>query len=287
VRIAAPVVLFASLLSAVACGARTALDTTQEGNDNGGGAASGVNPGSSNGAGGSSSAAATPSSGGGSGSSSEGSTGPNSSDAIPEGAGDSGSDGTTGSTGSCDITKGGSDSDATLPSFDAAPPGLAGFAFVVNDVVQHPLSCAGVNWEFPPYPGTTTSVTPGCMPPDGGLCPCIWIVIVVNTGALYMAYIAGPWWSGQNYVPGGYPGGDYLAGVLAPGAYVDITAFYNSGDVAILGSAEPFSSPDASYAADEGVIPWPLGVQGSAGAANMYVAEIEVRDSCSPVQQNW
>jgi hypothetical protein len=49
--------------------------------------------------------------------------------------------------------------DAALASLDAAPPGLAAFAFIVNDVVQHPLACAGVNWEFPPYPGTSSG---GC-----------------------------------------------------------------------------------------------------------------------------
>jgi hypothetical protein len=165
----------------------------------------------------------------------------------------------------------------SLGSLDATPVGLAGFAFIVNDVVQQPMACPGVNWEFLPYPGTYGGG--GCIP-----CPGITSVVIVNTGALAMAYIAGPYWSGQNYVPGGYPGGDYTAGVLAPGAYVDITAFYNTG---IVGSAEPFSSADAGYAADEGIIPWPLGVPGSGGATNMYVAEIEVRTSCFPVQQNW
>jgi hypothetical protein len=171
--------------------------------------------------------------------------------------------------------------DADLPSFDAAPAGLAGFAFIVNDVVQDPMACPGASWEFPPAPGTGDG--------GGGCIPCAGIasVVIVNTGALDLAYIAGPYWSGQNYVPGGYPGGDYTAGVLAPGAYVDITAFYNGGDVAILGSAEPFSSPDAAYAADEGIIPWPLGVAGSNGSANMYVAEIEVWTACNPVQRNW
>jgi hypothetical protein len=143
-----------------------------------------------------------------------------------------------------------------------------------------------VNWEFPPYPGTSGGGS-GCMPSGGGLCPGIESVIIVNTGTLDMPYIAGPWWNGMNYVPGGYPGGDYKAGVLAPGAYVDIAAFYNTGDVAILGSAEPFSAWDASYASDEGTITWPPGVPGSGGATTMFIAEIEVRTSCSPVQQNW
>jgi hypothetical protein len=90
-----------------------------------------------------------------------------------------------------DAEAGSSDLDAKLPALDgalasliAAPPGLAGFAFIVNDVVQHPLACAGVDWEFPPYPGTSTSGAVGCMPDDGGLCPGIESVVLVNTGAL-------------------------------------------------------------------------------------------------------
>jgi hypothetical protein len=201
----------------------------------------------------------------------------------------------SGSGGSGGGDGGGSSTDATLPpldaalppldaalaSLDAAPAGVAGFAFIVNDVVQHPMACPGADWEFLPYPGTDGSGA-GCIP-----CPGIQSVVLVNTGSLDMAYIAGPWWSGQNYVPGGYPGGQFGAGVLAPGAFVDITAFYNTGDVAIVGSAEPFSAQDAAYASDEGIIPWPVGVAGSGGATNMYVAEIEVRTSCSSVQQNW
>jgi hypothetical protein len=125
--------------------------------------------------------------------------------------------------------------DAALASLDAAPTGVAGFAFIVNDVVQHPRDCPGANWEFAPYPGTGGG---GCMstgPVDGDPCPGILSVILVNTGALDMAYIAGPQWNAGS-VPGGYPGGDYGAGVLAPGAYADITAFYNAGAVALLGS---------------------------------------------------
>jgi hypothetical protein len=176
--------------------------------------------------------------------------------------------------------------DAALASLDAAPAGLAGFAFIVNDVVQHPMACAGVDWEFAPYPGTGAG---GCSPGlcTGGGCPGIKSVVLVNTGAVDMAYIAGPCWSTANYSPGGYPGGDFLAGVLAPGAYADITSMYNSGITAILGSAAPFSSPDGSYASDEGQIPWPLGVKGSGGATTMYVAEIEVFTKCQAAAKEW
>jgi hypothetical protein len=175
--------------------------------------------------------------------------------------------------------------DAALGSLDAAPAGLAGFAFIVNDVVQHPMSCPGADWEFAPYPGTSDGNS-GCMPQGGGTCPGIESVVLANTGALDMAYIAGPFWNSPE-VPGGYPGGDYGAGVLAPGAYVDITSFYNTGVVAIVGSAETFSASDAAYASDEGSIPWPLGVAGSGGATTMNVAEIEVFPGCQTVERYW
>lgn len=190
--------------------------------------------------------------------------------------------------------------DAALASLDAAPAGLAGFAFIVNDVVQNPMSCPGTNWEFAPYPGTGDAVGNSCGysctgaggwgPVSIGSCAGIESVVLVNTGALEMAYIAGPCWNVPGhtaYAPGGYPGGDFLAGVLAPGAYVDITQVYNAGITAVVGSAEPFSSPDSAYASDEGQIPWPLGVQGGGGATTMYVAEIEVRTACQAVTSVW
>lgn len=160
--------------------------------------------------------------------------------------------------------------DAALASLDAAPAGQGGFAFIVNDVVQSPMVCAGPDWEFAPYAGSD-----------------IESVVLANTGSLDMAYIAGPLWESPGYVPGDYPGGDFGAGVLAPGAYVDITSFYDAGIVAIVGSAEPFTSPDASYPSDEGAIPWPLGVAGSGGATTMYVAEIEVFAACQQVERFW
>ena len=172
----------------------------------------------------------------------------------------------------------------------------AGATVIVNDVVQHPLACAGVNWEFPPYPGTSSggcadscSGVGGWGPVEAGSCG-LESVLLVNTGALDMAYIAAPCWdvpAHTQYAPGGYPGGDFLAGVLAPGTYVDIMSVYNSGITALVGSAAPFSSADSSYANDEGQIPWPSGVNGSGGATTMYVAEIEVRTTCQAVTSVW
>jgi hypothetical protein len=82
-----------------------------------------------------------------------------------------------------------------------------------------------------------------------------------------------------------------LAGVLDPGAQVDITSVYVSGAVALLGSADPFSGVDASFASDEGMIAWPNGVAGSDGASTMHIAEIEVPSSpqstCTAAFQAW
>lgn len=160
------------------------------------------------------------------------------------------------------------------------------------------MACPGTDWEFAPYPGPvdigecaySCTGAGGWGPVSVGSCPGLNSVLLVNTGALDMAYIAGPCWdvpAHTAYAPGGYPGGDFLAGVLAPGTSVDITTFYGSGITALVGSAEPFSSPDSSYASDEGQIPWPLGVQGSGGATTMYVAEIEVRTACQAVTSVW
>jgi hypothetical protein len=255
---------------AIACGARQSdlSDLSDLSGDSGG--SSGSGGGSGSGAGGSSGSGGSGSGGSGSDAASE--TEP---DAYTQPASEDGSSVT-------DVAL--PPLDAALASLDAAPSGLAGFAFVVNDVVQEPMACPGVDWEFEPYPGTGD---------DGGMCtggcayPGIESVVLVNTGALDMPYIAGPLWSGPGYVPGGYPGGQFLADVLAPGAYVNSTSFYNAGIVAIVGSAEPFSSQDSSYAADEGTIPWPMGVNGSGGATTMYVAEIEVRTSCQAVTREW
>jgi hypothetical protein len=167
-----------------------------------------------------------------------------------------------------------------------APTGLAGFAFVVNGVVQTPMKCVGSHWEFPWVPGEAVPAGEQ-YPPLAG----IHSVVIVNTGTLPMPYLAQSYWNG-NAVPGGLTGQTYqLAGVLEPGQQVDITSVYLPGIVALLGSAEPFSSAAGGYAADEGSIPWPLGVSGSGGSATMYVAEIEVPYSpmsqCIPPSKQW
>ena len=168
------------------------------------------------------------------------------------------------------------DSDGSSPSdawqdFDVVPPpaGLAGFAFIVNGVLQNPMVCPSADWEFPLPPGEE-SPTVAYPPPIPGV-----RALIVNTGTLPMPYLAqGLWYGFSHYVPGVSTGDSYqLAGVLDPGAQVDITSVYTGGAVALLGSAEPFSSPDAGkYVSDEGTIPWPAGVSGSVGAATMYIA---------------
>jgi hypothetical protein len=261
----------------------TCVSNVCTGNSNSGGSSGFGGSSSSNGSSGSSSGA-----GSGSGSGSSSGAGSGSSSGLNSDSGSSGSDSGAGddsSTGGWDAAiADGTIEDAT---FDVAPAptGLAGFAFVVNGVVQKPMTCTGANWEFPWVPG---EAEPGGnqYPPLAG----ITSVFIVNTSTLPMPYLAQSYWFG-NAVPGGLSGQSYqLAGVLDPGMQVDITSVYLPGIVALLGSAVPFSAPDAAYAADEGQIPWPNGVQGSGGATTMYVAEIEVPYqpmSCSGVSHQW
>jgi hypothetical protein len=177
----------------------------------------------------------------------------------------------------------------------AAPPGLAGFGLVINGVVQTPMNCPSDNWEFPLPPGEGQPGPPGegqqfpNAPPPG-----IKSAVLVNTSTLAMAYIVQPGWGlGIPYPPGVATGNSHqLAGVLSPGAQLDIASVYLGGIVAIVGSAEPFSSPDAGkYIGDEGTIPWPGGVAGSGGATIMHVAQIDVPlsppSSCTAVPQCW
>ena len=191
--------------------------------------------------------------------------------------------------------RGGSSSGFTIPDgsvvvgdasvkYEVALLGLAGFAFVVNGIVQRPMTCPSDNWEFLPPPNGVGPA--GC----GAPCPGVTSVVIVNTGQVPMAYIAAVEWNAMGYVPGVLTGEpDQIAGVLDPGGQVDITSVYDGGIVtAVLGSADPFSSPDAGkYASDEGTIPWPAGVAGSGGATQMHVAEIEVLSSCNIADVVW
>ena len=102
-----------------------------------------------------------------------------------------------------------------------------------------------------------------------------------------MAYIAKDYWSGSGYVPGVATGEtSELVGVLNPASQVDITSVYAGGMVAVLGSAAPFSD-GSRYVSDEATIPWPKGVAGSGGAAQMFVAEIEIFVSCRKADVWW
>jgi hypothetical protein len=79
-----------------------------------------------------------------------------------------------------------------------------------------------------------------------------------------------------------------LAGVMNPGASVNITSVFSGGVTALLGSAAPFSSPNSGkYVFDEGTIPWPKGVPGSGGAATMNVAQIDVVAACTKSFHQW
>jgi hypothetical protein len=170
------------------------------------------------------------------------------------------------------------------------PAGLAGFAFVVNGVSQTPLACPAEDWEYPPPAAQVGPVSDSGFISDticnGGVVPCPGLsVFLVNTGAYPVAYTAQTSWSvgGAAGQPPGVPFGNSgeLSGVLDAGGQVDITSIYAGGIVAVLGSSRPFADPDAGkYVADGATIPWPTGVSGSEGAGQMYVAEIEIVDSC-------
>ena len=173
-------------------------------------------------------------------------------------------------------------------SFDVTPPptGRAGFAFVVNGVVLTPLTCPAYNWEFPPPAGFQQmtgsppyAVCNAMYPP----CPGIFSALIINTGQVPLAYTAEPQW--QVSGGGGYPPGvqfgemPELSGVLNPGERIDITPAWLGGITAVLGASEPFSDM-SHYVSDEGTIPWPAGVAGGNGATTMYVAEINLANSC-------
>ncbi len=175
-------------------------------------------------------------------------------------------------------------------------PGLAAFAFVVNDVVQHPMTCPSANWEF------SSSTTPTCggawttdHPPASGP-PCdsgLDHAFLVNTGEFPVVYFASGGWDSAEYFPGGWVGvrsNEFgsITGTLEPGDKVDITSVYRGGIVTLLGSPAPFSGPDAGQnASDEESIPWPADVRGSEGSCTMFVAEIEVQPSCTAADKVW
>ncbi len=217
-----------------------------------------------------------------------------------------GSPGTSGSSGSSDgeVADSSTTTGPTLPldgsDFDVqpAPAGLAGFAFVVNGVEQTPMSCPAEDWEYAPPAAqkaiwAADSSIPDIVCDDSYQPPCHGMsVFLANTGQFPVAYTAQYSWSvGSNSgEPPGVPFGNQgeLSGVLNPGDKVDITSAYLGGIVAVLGSSQPFADPDAGkYVADGATIPWPTGVAGSGGATQMYVAEIEVRDSCGSPTVVW
>ena len=161
----------------------------------------------------------------------------------------------------------------------------APFASDRDYVVQTPLTCPNANWEF---------ATPQDQATNESAPPIVGSAIIVNTGAVPLAYTAQSFWSfPAHYVPGqeyeAPPMGGLLYGVLNSGDRADITSVYFGGIVAILGSTDAFSSTANNYVSDEGTIPWPTGVPGSNGNTVMNVAEISVRDpsSCGSASQAW
>ncbi len=221
-------------------------------------------------------------------------------------SGSASSNGGASSSGAQGTSSGGSSSggelDGSHPSepldastdFDVqmAPMGLAGFAFVVNGVEQTPLPCLAESWEYPPPSPQAPSEGGfnGDTVCNGGVAPCPGLsVFLVNTGQFPLAYTAQTTWQGPGQPPGVQFGNmGELSGVLEPGEKVDITSVYVGGITAVLGSSAPFTEPDAGkYVADGTTIPWPAGVAGSGGASEMYVAEIDIVDSCGLPNVVW
>jgi hypothetical protein len=201
---------------------------------------------------------------------------------TPGSSGASGSGSSSGANPGASSSGGGSSGSGGGSSGGSPAAGLAGFEFIVNGVVQRPLTCPSANWEFPAPPNT---VTPSFM--DGGfseyvcatpqMCPGITSVVIENTGQVSVAYIAQSSWNLPGHYEPGVPTGepDQLVGVLAPGAKVDITSVFVGDITALLGSSDPFSPPGKNVS-DEGTIPWPAGVAGSGGAQFMSLAEIDM-----------
>lgn len=172
---------------------------------------------------------------------------------------------------------------------------MAGFAFVVNGVEQTPLQCPAEGWEYPPPPPQAAQGSAGGKNGDTvcneGVAPCPGLsVFLVNTGQFPVAYTAQTTWDIGFGQPPGVQFGNTgeLSGVLDPRDKVDITAVYSGAITAVLGSSRPFVDPGAGkYVADGAMIPWPAGVAGSGGASQMYVAEIEIADSCRAPAVAW
>ena len=156
-------------------------------------------------------------------------------------------------------------------TFDPVAPGLAGFGFVIDNLVQHPMNCPSDDWEFLP----SWMPAPNC---EGGACnpPSSRAYFDQHRAVPRGVHRRGRVGHRCACVPGVATGDpNELVGVLDVGAQVDISSVYHPGGImALLGSSAPFSSPDAGkYTSDEGSIPWPAGVAGSEGSSTMWLAE--------------
>jgi hypothetical protein len=222
-----------------------------------------------------------------SGAGSSGVSGSSSGYGSSSGSGSSG--GSASSSGAQGASSGGSSSSGS-GAVQPAPAGLAGFAFLVNGVEQTPLVCPAESWEYAPPEGQdSVDGSPGVVVCNEGRPPCPGLQVFLGNPSQYpLAYTAQTSWAGSE--PPGVPFGNMgeLSGVLNPGDSVDITSVYIGGTVAVLGSSHPFVEPDAGkYVGDGAMIPWPAGVAGSGGASEMYVAEIEIVESCRSPNTVW
>jgi len=156
--------------------------------------------------------------------------------------------------------------DATPPSTDAGPP-TAKFDLLCNGEVLERHTCAKKRWEHDKCPTIL----------DAGR-----TLVLRNTGEYAIAYIARKNWDGGGYKPGIETDGlsAERAGVLAPGARVDLAASYSGGTFAIFGAVKPFAEEArAAPLDDEGRVAWPKGDLGGVKADQIDVAQMTVTDS--------
>ena len=125
-------------------------------------------------------------------------------------------------------------SDAGKLPVDASPadvtpaPTTASVTVRCNGTVVAKYACADKRWEYDFAPCTATPRK----------------VVLENTGTLPIAFIARRAWTGTSYVPNQVTDGQSgeLVGVIAAAAKVDVSAAYNGGIFALVGSVSPFDA---------------------------------------------
>lgn len=116
----------------------------------------------------------------------------------------------------------------TSPADVTPAPTTASIVVRCNGTVVAKYACADKRWEYDFVP---CNVTPRK-------------VLLENPGTLPVAFIARRVWTGTTYVPNQATDGlsGEMVGVIAAKAMVDISAAYNGGIFALVGSVSPFDA---------------------------------------------